>query len=44
MLRRQIERYGRWVVAIALLMVIGVASGAYILTKRAVHLAVRGPL
>ncbi len=33
MLRRQIERYGRWVVAIAFLMVIGVASGAYILSK-----------
>lgn len=33
MLRRQISRYGRWVVAIVVLMVIGVASGAFILTQ-----------
>jgi phospholipid/cholesterol/gamma-HCH transport system substrate-binding protein len=31
MLRRQLERYGRWVVAILLLVGIGVASGAFIL-------------
>jgi phospholipid/cholesterol/gamma-HCH transport system substrate-binding protein len=33
MLRRQIERYGRWVVAIVVLMAIGIASGAFILTE-----------
>jgi phospholipid/cholesterol/gamma-HCH transport system substrate-binding protein len=31
MLRRQVERYGRWVVAIGLLIAVGAASGAFIL-------------
>ena len=33
MLRRQVERYGRWVVAIGLLIAVGAASGAFILGK-----------
>src|SRR5262249_50224777 len=33
MLKRQVERYGRWVVAILILMVFGVASGAFLLAE-----------
>lgn len=33
MLKRQVERYGKWLVAIAALFAVGAASGAFILTQ-----------